>query len=351
MKELRGPNRINKDSNKRWEFRKLEKLGEKWEAEGKRTEEELKKELKRAREKFMKEPGEQKIEKKETWVMGPKEKYESLGNVREAIEKGKPPEKEPKKTPEEIEKTRKIIEKILEKGKEEKKIERGKIETRPEAIEEIVSSSKKFGDLVGNNSAEAWAKREKLLKINNPRITKEVLRTLAGLPDPPEVWETLALFKDIDKNQPYWRTLCEALIGKTSEAAEEMRTQIEVDPKANQGKGAPRGGKWLKWINRLGLQKSEGFFKLRKEIDKRLRIGWFLPSDVVLSEMGINTPEDNKRRTAYKDIAPAEALISTAGIKPGKSPEVDAIRRELALEPGLRWAYDLAVKGNNYEKN
>ncbi|MBU4299326.1 hypothetical protein KJ636_04750 [Patescibacteria group bacterium] len=188
--------------------------------------------------------------------------------------------------------------------------------------------------------------------MNNLKIKKEVLRTLAGLPDSFESLKLLSDYLGDGEKQPYWGAISEGLIGKTSEGAEEVRDLLEVDPKANRGKGALRGGKWLNWINRFGLQKSEWFFKVRKEIDKRVKIGWSLPQDAaVLSRMGINTAEANARRQKYKDIAPAEVLISTAGIKSGESPEVDAIRRELALEPRLRWAYDLAVKGNNYEKS
>lgn len=315
----------------------------------------------------MKEPGELKVKKferdgfrperrriigKEKEIPGMEEKLEEeLQKVREKAEGlyPKPKEEEPEIKKEG--KTSELIEKILEPWKieREKKIGRGTIETRQEAIKEILGVSKEFRDLVGIDSPGAWDKRKRLLETKNPRIIKEVLGTLAGLPDSLEVWKILSPFlKDIDKNQPYRRTLCEALIGKTSKAAEEMRNGLEfADPETKK----LRGGNWLEWINRFGLQKSEGFFKLRKEIDKRVRIGWFLPSDVVLSEMGINTPEANKRRTAYKDTAPVETLISTAGIKPGESPEVDAIRRELALDFRLRGPYDLAVKGNNYEKS
>ncbi|MBU4299325.1 hypothetical protein KJ636_04745 [Patescibacteria group bacterium] len=163
---------------------KIEQMGEGWEAEGAKTEKELRKLLDTARKKIRekKEPKptvpeeEQKKSEEGGVVVGPGGQFESLEELRkveearktikEIIEKGKlePGETKPK-TPEEEERSRKLTEKIIKESKARKETGRGRIETRPEAIKEVVVGlSKKFRNLVGNDSPEAWGEREKLLK-------------------------------------------------------------------------------------------------------------------------------------------------------------------------------------------
>lgn len=311
--------------------------------------------------------------KEEGWVVGSRGQFESLDDIRKAIEKGKPPEKEKKpkkrwevekleglekkweaegketekKLQEELEKARKKIkelgiEKKEAKKEEPKKKEPRKVEIRPEAKKQIIKEvfgglPKELEDLVGKGRPEDIQKRREIIE-KYPNKTKEVLISLA-FADTAEADDLVKEYLGTGEKQGYWWAISRGLFGHTSEKAKFIRDWLESDEEV----GLPRGGRWFSLLG--SLRNSENFFKLKTAInrsrilDKGLDIlklkkysRWLTPDDSVISEMGNITPESIERRERYIESAPLAVKKSLLGIPPGVSDEIDRMRRQLKVE-------------------
>jgi hypothetical protein len=273
-------------------------------------------------------------EKEET-----KEEVEKVETEREEIEKAPEEEKESEiERAVELERIRKEIKEIEEKEKEKEfELEEEKErEIKSELIKESVEIPEKYRKLIGNDSEEAWGKREELEEKGD---FKTLAKSLAGVAS-----EKSREWLDKNKeNQSLWGSICEGLKGDDSEKAHQIREYLYFDKNVNR----IRGGMTRRIEKFFGLHKSEIYYKIRKTIDKRWPIGYFNQGNLAESLLGCKSEKAKEWRMKLKDDAPAEVLISLAGID---EPWANEIREEYEGDKRLRWAYQKSLIGIKKER-
>lgn len=253
----------------------------------------------------------------------PEERVEAITEIPTAEEEG---QKEKK-----ISDIQREIEEMREKESEERKAEemREEKERKLETIKELVRESlpEKFGDLVGDDSEEAWRKREKLVK----KEPMYMAATLAGAASE----KSRRRLNEIKEIRKTWWGISRGLIGDDSEEAWQIREYLKFDEKTQR----LRGGRWASFLKKLNLHKSKQLFNIRGKIKI---LGWYMPGDVVISTMGLKSERAWELRKELEDLAPAEVLISLAG---DNSPEAWEIRKKYENDPRLNWAYKKSLIG------
>lgn len=233
----------------------------------------------------------------------------------------------PKKEEEEEEKKQKIWEAVKEFG------------GIPE--EEL----KEFDDL--GDKPEDWQAREEELKEGR----KEVISTVARIKSERArkfLTETVGLGKK--EKQKYWRVISAALIGNDTPWADEIREWLREDKELGKiwrklggifgiGEGI-RGGINAKIFTLFGLNKSETGFNLRKWLDKVLSKGFYLPADLLGSEIGVSAENPTKKRLLEElgNLFPADAILSLWG---DGSPEAQKmVEKYYKGDKRLKWVYE-----------
>jgi len=240
-------------------------------------------------------------------------------------------EVKPRALKEEYEKVRKELEEEFKKG-EEKKLEKERKE-EIELIKEIIGLPEEHKDLIGDDSEEAWARRE---AMPNAMVAA---KSLAGLSSK---WSRQWLDEN-KENKELWSAIAEGLIGDDTEDAWKIRDWLEIDPE----KKRLRGGRWTKLKKIFGLHKSEFFNKLKKIINFWLGLLYEI-GDLIISTTGLKSEKAWQLRKKYENLAPAEVLSSLAGIK---SKEADELRKKYERDAKLRWAYKKSLMGIKPEKD
>lgn len=218
---------------------------------------------------------------------------------------------------------------------EKKKKEEEEREKQLEIIKESLGETipEKFKELAGDNSKEAWELRKEL-EDKDPMY---VCASLAGVASK-ESLEYLSERKEIRK---LWWGITRGLIGDDSEEARKLREWFETDEDVNR----VRGGRWADIQRTLKLHKSEKLFNFRAN---RKREGFYVPGDLVMSTVGLDSEEAWKLREKFENVSPAEVLMSLAGNDSEKAWE---IRKKYENDEKLKWAYEKSLMGAETQKS
>ena len=232
---------------------------------------------------------------------------------------------------------REEIERIKQREGEEVEMERKREEKERKLrlIKETATIPERYKELVGDDSENAWKERQKL---ENKGDLKTLAKSLAGVASE-RSQEWLDAHKE---NQPLWASIAEGLKGDDSEKAHEIREYLYFDQK----KGRIRGGRLRRMEKLFGLHKSEKYYRFRKWVDRIWPLGYYTPGDLAESLMGCTSERSIEWRRKLKDDAPAEVLLSLAGID---EPWANEIREEYKGDKKLAWAYQRSLAGTEKE--
>lgn len=315
-------------------------------------------EQRESKEKVGKEPEEIEFEEKEI-KRGPEKVPETEGERLERLKVEQRAEEERRKT--EIEKARKEIERLQREREEveRKEVERRQAKARIELIRESVDIPEEYKTLVGDNSEEAWKKREELIKKGGRENWRIAIRSLAGVASEKsrELLNKLYLTglaseksgkwlsKYYNKIQPFWASIAEGLKGDDSEEAHKIREWLYFAESVGRVRGE-RVERIMKVIMRLFLihPYSERFYRFRKWVDRWSPLGWLCSGDLAESLLGCTSKKAIEWRERLRERDPVGVLISLTGIDEAWAHKM---RKELLEKYGkvIEWAYKRSLKG------
>jgi hypothetical protein len=237
----------------------------------------------------------------------------------------------PRAPEEEYEEVREELKKEFEK-EEEKKLEKERKE-KIEVIKETVELPEDHKGLIGNDSDEAWARRE---TMPNSIVAA---KSLAGVASK----RSRQWIDQNKENKELWSGIAEGLVGDDTEDGWKIRDWLEIDPE----KKRLRGERWTKLKKIFGFHRSEFFNKLKKIINFWFGLLYEI-GDLIISTTGLKSRRAWQLRKKYENLAPAEVLSSLAGVK---SKEADELRKKYERDAKLRWAHKKSLIGTESEKD
>jgi hypothetical protein len=277
-----------------------------------------------------------------------KEKIEEgIKKKPEEVKKEVPPEIPPPEKPpgEEIEKVRAEIEAAQERVSREKEEAEKKEEgvKRLELIRESVDVPKEYKTLVGDNSEEAWQERKELESERRRKDLRILARSLAGVrSERSREW-----LNENKEKQPLWASVAEGLKGDDSPKAHQIREYLYFDEREGRVRGKRAERIVRATIGTLLGPQSERYYNFMKWVDGWWPLGWYTPGNLAESLRGCTSEKSIEWRRKLKGDAPAETLISLAGID---EPWANEMREELGKDPRLNWAYQKSSRGIESEE-